>query len=145
MMIRSYIYILFIFVSAATSAQEQTNTGGVFSGAFETNANIFLRDSAINAINTPQYDRQFFGGEAWLNLNYTMKDLVISTRFDMYNNSNLRIPTESYTGIGIGRWHIKKTINRLQLNAGYIYDQIGSGLIFRAFENRPLFIDAIRV
>src|SRR5690606_27986359 len=32
-------------------------------------------------------------------------------------------------------------INKLDIQAGYIYDQIGSGIIFRAFEQRPLLID----
>lgn len=125
-------------------AQEENTTTpsrGSFSGAFETNANVFLRDSSIGAFNTPQYDHQFFGGEAWLNVNYQAKDLLISTRFDMYNNSNLLNPFDSYTGIGIGRWYIQKKISKLTLSGGYIYDQIGAGIIFRAFENRPLFID----
>lgn len=119
------------------SSQEK----GVFSGAFDTNANVFIRDSSINAINTPQYDRQFFGGESWLNLTYSIDGLTIGARFDMFNNSNLRNPTASFSGVGIGRWYIKKTIKQLEIKAGYLYDQIGSGLIFRAFETRPLFID----
>lgn len=113
----------------------------VVSGALETNANVFLRDSSINAINTPQYDRQFFGGEAWLNLNVQYQGFTLGTRFDVFNNSNLQNPNDSYSGTGIGRWYIKKRIEKLELSAGYLYDQIGSGVIFRAFENRPLFID----
>lgn len=118
-----------------------TKGQGTFSGAFETNVNVFLRDSAINAFNTPQYDRQFYGGESWLSINYSYKDLTIGGRFDMFNNSNLRVPTDSYSGIGIGRWYAKKSINKLEISAGYLYDQIGSGFIFKAFETRPLFID----
>ncbi|MFZ1703265.1 MAG: DUF6029 family protein [Saprospiraceae bacterium] len=126
----------FLWVSLI-QAQEK----GIFSGGFETNANVFLRDSSINAINTPQYDHQIFGGEAWLNLNYAIQGFNFGIRFDMFNNSNLQNPTGSYSGIGIGRWYVKKTFDRLELQAGYIYDQIGSGLIFRSFETRPLFID----
>lgn len=134
---RFFLICLLFFVHGVMSSQDR----GSFSGAFETNANIFLRDSSINAINLPQYDHQFFGGEAWYNLNYTLKDLVIGARFDIFTNSNLANPTGSYSGIGLGRWFIKKSIDKLELNAGYLYDQIGSGIIFRAFENRPLFID----
>jgi len=114
---------------------------GVFSGGFESNNNIFLRDSAINAINTPQYDRQIYGGESWLSLNYAIQGYTFGVRFDMFNNSNLQNPTGSYSGIGIGRWFAKKQLDKLDLQVGYIYDQIGSGLIYRAFETRPLFID----
>ncbi len=136
-MLRNFIFIILSLYFFQVNAQEK----GVFSGAFETNANVFLWDSSINAINTPQYDRQFFGGEAWLNIQYAYQGLRIGARFDMFNNSNLRNPTDSYSGTGIGRWYITKTLDKLELNAGYLYDQIGSGFIFRAFETRPLFID----
>lgn len=131
----------FSFVFLALSIRGFSQEKGVFSGGFETNANVFLRDSSINAINTPQYDHQIFGGEAWLNLNYAIQGFNFGVRFDMFNNSNLANPTGSYSGIGIGRWIVKKTFDKLDLQAGYIYDQIGSGLIFRSFETRPLFID----
>ena len=134
---RNIIFIYLIFHSCTIFGQEK----GVFSGAFETNANVFIRDSSINTPNTPQYDRQFFGGEAWLNVNYAIQGFKIGARFDMFNNSNLRIPTDSYSGIGIGRWFVQKNIDKLEISVGYLYDQIGSGLVFRAFETRPLFID----
>lgn len=130
--------ILFIFCIISTiDAQDK----GVFSGSFETNANMFLRDSSINAINTPQYDHQLFGSEAWLNLNYSIDGLTIGTRFDMFYNSNLQNPNASYSDAGIGMWYVSKTLKQLEVSAGYLYDQIGSGIIFRAFETRPLFID----
>lgn len=137
----SHRFNLAIFISFFTYFSIAAQDQGTFTGAFETNANIFLRDSFINAINTPQYDHQIFGGEAWLNLNYVKNDFAIGFRFDMYNNSNLRIPTSSYSDMGIGRWYVKKSLAKLDLSAGYLYEQIGSGFIFRAFETRPLFID----
>lgn len=114
---------------------------GVFSGSLETNFNVFLRDSLIGAANTPQYDRQLTGGEAWLSLNYNIHDYRLGIRFDMFNNSNLFNPTQSYSDVGIGRWFIGKTIDKLDIEVGYIYDQIGSGIIYRAYEQRPLLID----
>jgi hypothetical protein len=134
-----YKYLIILISGFFSSAYCQDK--GAISGAFTTNANIFIRDSTINAINTPQYDHQFFGGEAWLNLNYSLQGFHIGARFDMYNNSNLQNPTGSYSGIGIGRWFIDKAVGKAEFSAGYLYDQIGAGLIFRAFENRPLFID----
>lgn len=114
---------------------------GVISGGFEANFNVFLRDSLIGASNTPQYDRQITGGEAWLNLNYAYKGYLVGMRFDMFNNSNLLNPTDSYTDQGIGNWFVQKKINKFGIEVGYIYDQIGSGIIYRAYEQRPLLID----
>ena len=136
--IRKAIWGLLVFGCLnQLSAQDQ----GVFSGNFESNFNVFLRDSLINANNTPQYDRQLTGGEAWLNLNYSVKGFNMGVRFDMFNNSNLLNPTSSYTDQGIGRWFINKQINKFNVEVGYIYDQIGSGIIYRAWESRPLLID----
>lgn len=115
--------------------------GGRISGNLETNANFFQRDSLIGAANTPQYDRQLYGAEGWLNLNYSNWGFDIGLRFDFFNNSNLLNPTGSYSDQGIGRWFVSKQLDQLGITAGYIYDQIGSGLIFRAFEQRPLLID----
>ncbi|MEE9438012.1 MAG: DUF6029 family protein [Saprospiraceae bacterium] len=134
---KSFFGLLLVLILQQSYAQDQ----GVFSGNFESNFNVFLRDSLISANNTPQYDRQLTGGEAWLNLNYSIKGYNMGIRFDMFNNSNLLNPTGSYTGQGIGRWFINKQINKLNIEVGYIYDQIGSGIIYRAWESRPLLID----
>lgn len=119
----------------------QEATRGYLSGSIDVNANVFLKDSAINAFGLPQYERQFFGGESWVNLQYTYGSLSAGIRYDMYINSNLRNPNDSYSDQGLGRWFVQKRFEKLDVQAGYIYDQIGSGIIYRAYESRPLFID----
>jgi Family of unknown function (DUF6029) len=111
------------------------------SGSLQANGNFYLRDSAIGAANIPQYDRQLVGADAWLNLNYSRSGFDIGVRFDFFQNSQLLNPKASYSASGVGRWYVKKRIDRLSIYAGYVYDQIGSGIIFRAYEERPLAID----
>jgi hypothetical protein len=110
-------------------------------GNLQTNGNFFIRDSAIGASGTPQYDYQKFGAENWLALNYSNWGFDVGVRFDLFNNSNLLNPTGSYTDEGIGRWYVHKTVDKFDLSGGYLYDQIGAGLIFRAYEERTLMID----
>ncbi len=114
---------------------------GQLSGRLESYGNFFLRDSLIGAANTPQYDHQLFGAEAWLDLNYRLKGFEFRARFDLFNNSNLLNPQDSYTAQGIGLWSVSKELDKLKIEAGYLYDQIGSGIIYRAYEQRPLAID----
>ena len=128
-----------IFLLLSMSAQAQD--GATIRGNLEANGNFFIRDSIIGATNTPQYDNQLFGADVWMNLSYSYKGFDVGLRFDMFNNSNLLNPTGSYTAQGIGRWYAKKKFNKLGVSAGYLYDQIGSGIIFRAYEQRPLLID----
>ncbi len=111
------------------------------SGSLQTQGNFFIRDTLIGAANTPQYDHQLYGADSWLQLNVGYDGFQAGVRFDMFNNSNLLDPQNSYTDQGIGRWFIKKKINKLGISGGYLYDQIGSGIIFRAYEQRPLLID----
>lgn len=130
------ILALFLF-SVSVWAQDQ----GAFSGDLEVGTNFFIADEEIGAANTPQYDNQLVGINTWLNLAYAHKGFTVGMRFDMFNNTNLQNPNGSFSGAGIGRWYINKKVNKLDITVGYIYDQIGIGTIFRAYEQRPLFID----
>ena len=110
-------------------------------GSLQTRAQFFQRDSSIGAINTPQYDRQLYGAEAWVNLNYSNWGFDFKIRFDAFHNSNLFNPNGSLTGEGIGFWQVHRSLNNLDITAGYVYDQIGTGIIYRAFEDRTQLID----
>ncbi len=137
-----FLTLVFQTVTAqeAESGENPQNQGRL-SGNLQLNGNFFMRDSAIGAANTPQYDRQLFGADSWLNLNYQNWGFDMGLRFDMFNNSNLLNPNASYSDLGIGRWYISKKIHKLGITGGYIYDIIGSGIIFRAYEERALAID----
>lgn len=139
--LRILLFFNFCLLLSWQAFTQEENSGGRISGNLEANANFFIRDSLIGAANTPQYDRQLSGAESWLNLSYSNWGFDFVLRFDLFNNSNLLNPTGSYTDEGIGRWSIHRKIDKLDISVGYLYDQIGSGIIFRAFEERPLLID----
>ncbi|MCB0685340.1 MAG: hypothetical protein KDC53_02410 [Saprospiraceae bacterium] len=130
-------YLFLLLLNVQLYAQEE----GHLSGQLMINGNVFIEDQAIGASNTPQYDHQIFGSEVWLDLNYQLKGFDVGIRMDIFNNSNLLNPRDSYTGQGVGKWYVKKQLDDLSIQVGYIYDQIGSGLIFRSYEERPLLID----
>lgn len=138
--------ILFLTFLAACSlstlqAQDQNANQSRISGSLQSNGNFFINDEKIVDPGIPQYDNQKFGAESWLNLSYSNWGFDMGLRFDLFNNSNLLNPAGSYTDQGIGRWYVRKQIGKLDLEGGYIYDQIGSGIIYRAYEERALMID----
>lgn len=142
MKIKKLKFSIFIFfIAFCCTYNMEAQEGARLSGNLELNGNFFIRDSSINAANTPQYDRQLYGADSWLNLNYNYKGFDVGVRFDMFQNSYLLNPAGSYTAQGIGNWYVKKSINKLTITGGYFYDIIGSGIIFRAYESRPLAID----
>lgn len=134
------LLLLNLFILITCPILKAQNASRV-TGNLMSNANFFITDEKIGATGTPQYDYQKFGAESWLNLNYSNWGFDMGLRFDMFNNSNLLNPTGSYNGEGIGRWFVQKKIDKFDFSAGYLYDQIGSGMIFRAYEERSLMID----
>jgi len=132
-----FLSILSLF-SRLAQAQDQNSR---ISGGLQSNGNFFIADEKRVGSGIPQYDYQKFGAESWLNLNYSNWGFDLGLRFDLFNNSNLLNPTNSYTDQGIGRWFVRKNVGKLELEGGYIYDQIGSGIIYRAYEERALMID----
>jgi hypothetical protein len=119
----------------------QSSAQGNLSGDLMMNVNFFQRDSSINAANNPLYDNLLSGGEAWLSLRYSYKGFNAFVRADAFHNSNLYKPEANFTQYGIGAWSVSKEIKNLTITGGYIYDQIGSGILFRAYEDRGLLID----
>ena len=114
---------------------------GTLSGDLMMNMNFFQKDTAIGACCNPLYDNALSGGEAWLSLRYNVSGYTFTFRGDVFNNSNLFNPTSPMNGFGVGAWNITKDFNDLTISVGFIYDQIGSGILYRAYEDRGLLID----
>ncbi|MFN8277772.1 MAG: DUF6029 family protein [Chitinophagales bacterium] len=127
-----------LFISTALPSFAQS---GHFSGSVQTNTNVFFRDTLINTAKF--YETTKVGADAWMNLNYSNDKygLDAGVRLDVFLNSIVRNPTAPFTGVGLGSFFIRKQIGDLTATGGYIYDQIGTGIIFRTYEERPLGID----
>jgi hypothetical protein len=130
--------LTFLFVACSIFAQNSSH----ITGNLQANGNFFFAaDSVLGTAGIPQYDNQKFGAETWLSLNYSHNGLDAGVRFDMFNNSNLLNPNASFSDVGIGRWYIHKQIDKFDIAGGYLYSQIGSGIIYRSYEERTLMID----
>jgi hypothetical protein len=123
-------------------ARGQNGQSGRITGDFELFQNFFFLDSNIlsNPI-PPQYYQQLSSTEAWLNMNYRSDDVQAGIRFDMFMNSGLRDPQKAFNNQGVGFWYVRKQLDKLELTAGNIYDQFGSGVTFRAYEARGQNLD----
>lgn len=136
-MTKTLVLSFFILFCVHIKAQSQ------FSGDLQVNSEFYQPDSVLGATGTPHYDNLKSGIDAWLQLNYQNPEwgLEAGIRLDMFNNSNLHDPGIPYTDQGIGRWYVSKTLDALKITGGYIYEQFGSGLVYRSYEERPLGID----
>ncbi len=132
---KTALFFLLILISGGVFAQ------GTFSGDLMMNLNSFQRDTNIKAAGNPLYDNYLSGSEAWLSLRYNIKGFTFSVRGDGFANSNLKTTNAAMTDFGIGAWSVSKDMKDLSITVGSIYDQIGSGILFRSYEDRGLLID----
>ncbi len=134
-----YIVFFFFIISFVLAGQGENRVQ--VSGALQGTVNYFIKDVRIGAANIPQYEGQPLGADTWLNLNADFGSWRGGLRFDFFHNSNLLNPSASYTDRGLGIWFIERDFGKVYVRLGAIYDQIGSGIIYRSFEERPLLID----
>lgn len=127
-----------LLFTACTGVRAQS---GRLSGDLMTNINFFQPDDKIIPANNSLYDKYKSGGEGWLSLRYTQNGFTGFLRVDAFQNSNLKYLTRPMTSFGVGAFSLSKDFKDLSLTAGYIYDQIGSGILFRSYEDRGLLID----
>lgn len=122
---------------------QMIRANGFISGSLQSSTNFFIRDPKIGAADLPHYDNYKIGTQAWLNLNYTNPDwgLEIGSRVDLFYNSIVQNPTQPFTGAGLGIFYIKKEVKDLKITGGYFYEQIGTGMAYRSWEERFLGID----
>jgi len=125
--------------SSALHAQNSEDKGQ-FSGNLILTYQKYLRDDKIGAI-TKVYRENSSSVDAWLFMNYRIKGYDFTVRYDGFFNSPLLNPQGSYTNHGIGYWQAHKAIDKLDITIGSFYDQLGSGVLFRAYEQRQLGID----
>ena len=116
---------------------------GVLQGDLMANSAFYIDDPRLGQFgtNTTQYKNEKSSAEAWLFLNYKVKGYTFSARYDMFHNSALLNPTEAYTNQGMPFYSIEKSFDKLTITAGSFYDQFGSGVLFRAYEDRVIGLD----
>ncbi|MBL7713745.1 MAG: hypothetical protein JNL13_14825 [Chitinophagaceae bacterium] len=131
----------YLLSAAVLGAFSSTFAQGTLSGDIMSNVNFFENDPKYIEANNPLYERYKTGGEGWLSLRYNQNGFTGFLRVDAFQNSNLKYLTSPMTTFGVGAFSLSKDIQDLSVTAGYIYDQIGSGILFRSYEDRGLLID----
>jgi hypothetical protein len=138
-MIKKFLFFS-VFITISIFLKAQDDNKGHLSGDVMINATVYDRDTNIGT-STTQYLHEKSSAEGWFTLNYRIQGWSFMTRFDLYNNSPLLNPNEAYTKQGLAFYQIDKKIGKWEFTAGHFYDQFGSGILFRAYEDRLLGLD----
>ncbi len=126
-----------------SSGQPENNgifgSSGEIHGNFQSDFQYYFRDTEID----PEGD--FFPDERFLaagftNLVYTNGDFEAGLRYENYQNNLLGLP-EGFRGQGIPFRYARFKKDGLDITVGNYYEQFGSGMLLRAFEERGLGLD----
>lgn len=131
----------FLFFSLTSFAQEsapQTPDYGELHGNFQVDAQYYNPDSAIGAPDVPEKIRM----NAFGNVIYTRGRFTAGARIETYLNA-LQGFDQRYKGVGIPFRFITYDYKGLEITAGNFYEQFGSGMILRAYEERGLGYDNV--
>ena len=114
----------------------QNNSNGLVSGNIQTIGQYYQEDTIINAA-LPEH---LYGFNGFANINYQKGDFKAGLRYESYLNTLEGYPS-TFSGTGIGYRYISWNSDNVGVTVGNFYDQFGSGMIFRAYEERQLGID----
>jgi hypothetical protein len=110
--------------------------GGSVSGNIESQYQYLLSDTAISAVQ-PQ-EKSLINTYAFIN--YTNNGFKAGTRLELYAPRILGYP-DRFDGAGVGYRYVGYENDMISVTVGNFYEQFGSGLIFRAYEDRNLGLD----
>jgi len=130
------IISLFVSFHFCLFAFSQESNIGVINGDFNLNLQSYQEDSKIGA----EAQDEIVLNNAYLNLNYTRGNFATGIRYESYLNALADFDPE-FKGNGIMYRYATYSIDNLEITAGNYYEQLGSGLIFRSYEEKGLGID----
>ncbi len=109
---------------------------GVFSGSFESISQWYQDDNKI-IVSVPQ-DK--WATNNYLSLHYTFGKFYAGLQYEAYMPPLLGY-SRKFDGSGVAHKFFSYRGDFMEITVGDFYEQFGSGLIFRAYENRQLGID----
>lgn len=124
----SFLSILPFFCLAQNS--------GEFHGDFDFSLQTYNEDESIGALAADEV----MLNNAYLNIVYTRGYFSMGVRYESYLNA-LKDFDPRYNGHGIPYRFAKYNNDGLEITAGSFYEQFGSGLILRSYEEKTLGID----
>ncbi|MEL7148476.1 MAG: DUF6029 family protein, partial [Bacteroidota bacterium] len=130
-LLASFLLCMVIYHSA--EAQERK---GVLSGGFQSESQYYVDDELINTTSPSEK----IGSNNYFKLDYVYGEFSVGVRYEAYLPPMLGYP-ELLEGEGIVNRYASYKNDFLKLTVGNFYEQFGSGLILRSYEERLLGID----
>ena len=132
----TFFFLLILFLWSNKLISQENSNQGIISGNIQTIGQYYKEDTLINAA-LPDHQ---YGFNGFANINYQKGDFRAGIRYESYLNTLEGYPV-SFNGTGIGYRYLAWEKDKLGVTIGNFYDQFGSGMVLRAYEERQLGID----
>ena len=133
----NYFFVLFTTFIFSQNDQKK----GKFFGSFESNSAYYLDDNRLG--NFEQSNR--FRSNNYLTTNYSFKKFSAGVQIEGYEKNALLNFNKKYDGTKLGIFYVDYKSKKIEVTLGYFYEQFGSGLALRTWEDRQLGVNnAIR-
>lgn len=129
-----FVCLLLLFPILAF-AQEKKKDWGKLSGSIELNTGYFFEDKklGIKDVENP------FAINTYLNLGYALKGFSCGLQYELYEPPMPGF--DNLEGNKLIQGFMKFTHSDFSVNLGNMYEQFGSGLVLRSYEDRPMGIN----
>jgi len=136
---KKIIFLLFFGTTFFVNGQDK---GTVF-GGFETNAQWYLNDKTLydefyNSVSQPENPVR---SNSYLFVNYKIKNWSFGVQGEAYEQDALLNYNPKYKGVNLATYYARFKMEKIDVTAGYFYEQFGSGLLLRTWEDRALGIN----
>ena len=136
------LLLLLLPLSVSTLHAQDNDTlpkkdyGKIF-GGFESNAQWYLNDKGRGLAHPEDPVRS----NNYLLVNYQLKNFSAGVQVESYEPNALLNYNPGFKGTDLGLYYAAYKTSKLELTAGYFYEQFGSGMLLRAWEDRALGIN----
>ena len=129
------LYLFLLSISISVYAQE--NKFGKIFGGLESNSQWYLNDKEQQTVHPEDPLRS----NNYLFINYNLNKWSAGLQVESYEKNALLNYNPKYKGTNVGTYFVNYKDKTFDLTVGYFYEQFGSGLILRTWEDRALGIN----
>ena len=133
----SVLIAIGLFLGIGSAYSQVFPDAGRFSGNFQVDAQYYQKDNEIGAETVPE---EKILSNSFFNLIYNLNSFEVGFRYESYLGPISGFDPR-YEGNGISYRYATYRSDIIDITAGNFYEQFGSGMIFRAYEERQLGYD----
>ena len=129
----SLVLSVFNAVYAQSNGSDDERSSGYLTGSYETNTNLYHQDLKTSAT-VPDGN---FGTNNYLKLDYYNNRFSAGAQMEVYGPSLVGYSSD-LKGAALTNYYLSWSDDSFSITAGTFYEQFGSGLLFRTWEDRAL-------